>query len=216
MLYIKKLNSTNKRIGYNILPGSSNMFGQINPAKIPEVKCKMSIAAKRRLSSPEAREAIRVRMTGIKQSEESKAKISQSLVGRIITTEHREKISKALKGKKKKTKEHINKVAEALRGKHHSEEWKRRHSEIMSGRVRGAVSDDTKRKISEANKKYYSKHKNVASERMKKYYSTHRHPLTGTEFVWINNGLKNKRLPKGVAVPDGWSKGMIRYNVIIL
>lgn len=68
MLYIKKLHSTEKDIGYNILPGSSNMFGQVNPAKIPEVKCKMSIAAKRRLSSPAAREAIRIRMTGIKQS----------------------------------------------------------------------------------------------------------------------------------------------------
>lgn len=215
MLYIKKLHSTEKDIGYNILPGSSNMFGQVNPAKIPEVKCKMSIAAKRRLSSPAAREAIRIRMTGIKQSEESKAKKSQSLIGRIITAEHREKISKALRGKKK-TQEHINKVAEALRGKHHTEEWKRRHSEIMSGRVRGAMSDDTKRKISEANKKYYSKHKNVVSERMKKYYSTHPHPLTGTKFVWINNGLKNKRLPKGVPVPDGWFKGMIRTNVIIL
>lgn len=154
-------------------------------------------------------------MTGIKQSEESKAKKSQSLIGRIITAEHREKISKALRGKKK-TQEHINKVAEALRGKHHTEKWKRRHSEIMSGRVRGAMSDDTKRKISEANKKYYSKHKNVVSERMKKYYSTHPHPLTGTKFVWINNGLKNKRLPKGVPVPDGWFKGMIRTNVIIL
>lgn len=215
MLYIKKLRSADKRIGYNILPGSANKFGSGNPAKLPEIRRKMSLAAKQRLSSPEARAAIKRRMTGRKQSKDSKAKKSKALIGRIISAEHREKISRALKGKKK-TPEHVNKVAQALRGKHHSEEWKRRHSEMLTGRVRGALSDDVKRKISEANKKYYSTHKNVISERMKKYYSAHPHPLVGAQFSWINNGVNNKRLSKGTPIPDGWRKGMIRYNVIIL
>ena len=42
MLYIKKLRSTDKRIGYNILPGSANKFGSGSPMLIPEVALKQA------------------------------------------------------------------------------------------------------------------------------------------------------------------------------
>lgn len=42
MLYIKKLRSTDKRIGYNILPGSANRFGSGSPMLIPEVASKQA------------------------------------------------------------------------------------------------------------------------------------------------------------------------------
>jgi hypothetical protein len=47
MLYIKKLNSTNKRIGYNILSGTANKFGSGSPMLIPEVALKVSRSLKK-------------------------------------------------------------------------------------------------------------------------------------------------------------------------
>ena len=35
-IFILKFNSTNIEIGYNILTGTANKFGSINPSKIPE------------------------------------------------------------------------------------------------------------------------------------------------------------------------------------
>lgn len=40
--FIRKFCSTNPKIGYNILPGTSNGFGHVNPATLDSVKKKMS------------------------------------------------------------------------------------------------------------------------------------------------------------------------------
>lgn len=55
---------------------------------------------------------------GIKMSEETKQKIREANVGKIIPQEVRDKISKKLKNYKK-TEEHIKKVGEAQRGEKH-------------------------------------------------------------------------------------------------
>lgn len=105
LIMIRKYNSTNKSIGYNVLPGTANVFGSINPAHIPEVvekirkkkkgkwggkncywygrtlseetKKKLSEKAKKRLSDP-----TKAPMFGKRLSEEAKLKISKSRTGK--------------------------------------------------------------------------------------------------------------------------------------
>lgn len=105
LIMIRKYNSTNKSIGYNVLPGTANGFGSINPAHIPEVvekirkkkkgkwggkncywygrtlseetKKKLSEKAKKRLSDP-----TKAPMFGKRLSEEAKLKISKSRTGK--------------------------------------------------------------------------------------------------------------------------------------
>lgn len=68
-------------------------------------------------------------------SEETKEKLSAALKGRtvVFTDEHRNNISKALKGKKH-TKEHRDALSKALKGKSiHTDEWKKENSERTKG-----------------------------------------------------------------------------------
>ena len=121
---VRKYDSTNPDIGYNILPGTANKFGQVNPARIPEIqekikqkkagkyrgkncywfgkniseetKTKLSKKAKKRLSDPRNNP-----MYGRKQREETKKKISKSRMGKPspragvkLTEETKEKLRK--------------------------------------------------------------------------------------------------------------------------
>lgn len=121
---VRKYDSTNPDIGYNILPGTANKFGQVNPARIPEIqekikkkkagkyrgkncywfgkniseeaKTKLSKKAKKRLSDPRNNP-----MYGKKQRDETKKKISKSRMGKPspragvkLTEETREKLRK--------------------------------------------------------------------------------------------------------------------------
>lgn len=130
MIMIRKYNSTDKSIGYNVLPGTANEFGAINPTHIPEViekirkkkkgkwkgencywygktlseetKKKLSDGAKKRLSDP-----TKNGMFGKKHSEETKRKIAKKAKGRvgynsgkILTEETKEKLRKANLGKR--------------------------------------------------------------------------------------------------------------------
>ena len=71
------------------------------------------------------------------------------IVGWNHTDEAKEKISKALRGKKRAplSEEHKRKLSEAGRGRKHSEETKRRRSESKKGH---SVSEETRKKLSAA------------------------------------------------------------------
>ncbi len=56
MIYISKFKSTDISIGYNIMPGTVNGFGHINPAKLDSVKKKMSEAGKKRIPTKHSEE----------------------------------------------------------------------------------------------------------------------------------------------------------------
>lgn len=126
MIMIRKYNSTDKSIGYNVLPGTANEFGAVNPTHIPEVvekirkkkkdkwggencywygktlseetKKKLSDKAKKRLSDPRNNP-----MYGKKQSEEARRKIAEKAKGRVgynkgkrLSEETRKKISESV------------------------------------------------------------------------------------------------------------------------
>ncbi len=126
MIMIRKYNSTDKSIGYNVLPGTANEFGAVNPTHIPEVvekiknkkkdkwggkncywygktlseetKRKLSDKAKKRLSDPRNNP-----MYGKKQSEEARRKIAEKAKGRVgynkgkrLSEETRKKIGESV------------------------------------------------------------------------------------------------------------------------
>ncbi len=114
-----------------------------------------------------------IRIARAKQimSEATKKKISESCKGKIVSKETREKLSKAKKGKKlppmseeakkkisefqlgrKKSKTEIENIRKARLGTHHTEESKQKNRNSHLGKKRGPCSDETKKKISEANK----------------------------------------------------------------
>lgn len=134
-LYIKRYNSTDENIGYNILPGTANKFGSKNPMNIDgviekirekkrgkwggekcywygkhlseETKRKLSESAKKRLSDP-----TKNGMYGKKHSEETRRKIAQKALGRVgynrgkhLSEETRRKISESVSRFYRKKKE---------------------------------------------------------------------------------------------------------------
>ena len=73
-------------------------------------------------------------------------------------------------------------------GKKLSEETKRKISTAAKGRI---FSEDTKRKMSEARK-------------------GKKHPLFGTKFKWINDGIQNRRCPLDEDIPEGFVRGRLK------
>lgn len=119
--FIKKFDSTNIEIGYNILPGTANGFGHVNPSKIKSVRDKISNTVKQHhADNPDQARNHSKFMMGNKNnklgeqhhnfgkpwSEEAKLKLSNSLKGRTshnkgkpCSEETKRKISKSLKGR---------------------------------------------------------------------------------------------------------------------
>lgn len=146
-VFIKKYKSQDKSIGYNIAEGDV-LSSEHNPAKLPEVREKMSRAKKGRESS----------FKGKHLSSEAKRKISDKKRGRKMSESFREKMR--IIGKER---------GGFMSGKHHTEKTKERLSEIFSGKgnpmygvhLNGEKngmygkkqSEETKRKISESQKR---------------------------------------------------------------
>jgi len=93
---------------------------------------------------------------GIAHSEETIKKMKQSSVGknlgRILSEEHKERISISMKGKNKecKSEETKNKISEFFKGKSKSEETKNKIREFFKGKHR---TEETKNKIKESHLK---------------------------------------------------------------
>ena len=183
-VYIKKYHSQDPNIGYNIADGDVNS-SEYNPAKLPEVREKISETLKKKYECGEIDKekikhcGINHPMFGKHHSEESKNKNSESkkrsiallghpLSGTHCSSETKRKISESNKRYARTHREELSERAKKvialyghpMRGKHHSEE--------------------TKLKISEKAKK------------VKRGF-------------WINNGIENK-ICFG-EIPLGWIKG---------
>ena len=80
------------------------------------------------------------------------------------------------------------KMSKAMKGKHFSEETKRKMSKPLYGKH---LSEDHKRKISDSKK-------------------GEKHPLFGTKFKWINDGIQNRKCPLDEDIPEGFFRGMLK------
>lgn len=156
--------------GCNILPGTANKFGSINPSQLKSCKEKQSNSLKKWWNEhPEERIKLSERRKGVKSSKETKEKISNSLRGMFS-------------GEKN-----------PLWGKKASEETRKKMSIAQSRRKhRKPHTEETKKKIAQSRRKYVGCN----------------HPLYGSKFIWITNGVENKRF-QGVDIPDGWRRGKI-------
>ena len=86
----------------------------------------------------------------LEQSEETKRKISESIMGHAVSEETRRKLSKAHKGKSYGpiSEDHKRKLLEANIGRHHSEETRKKISDKHKG---SRHTDEWKEKMSERN-----------------------------------------------------------------
>lgn len=169
-VYIKKYKSQDKDIGYNIADGDI-LSSKCNPAKLPEVRKKISESAKERFKNPFNHPSL-----GRKNphTDEWKKKHSKMMIGRKHSEETKRKISDAQKGSKNH-----------MYGKHLSEETKKKLSLAFSGK----------------NNPMYGVR--ICGER---------HHFYGSKFVWINNGIVNKRGKINEPIPNGWVKGKIQKS----
>lgn len=134
-VYIRKEHAlkSEKMGGCNILPGTANGFGSINPSKIEGVQ-----------------ERIRSKKIGKYRGENS------PWYGKHLSEETKRKISE--KAKKRLSNPENN----GMYGKHHSEETRKKISEKAKGRIgnnRGKhLSEETKEKLRKASLKYFETH----------------------------------------------------------
>ena len=142
-VYIKKYHSQDPTIGYNIADGDVNS-SEYNPAKLPEVREKIRMAAKGRKVSNETKKKMSESSPRRKWTEEQKRDLSEKLTGRKFTEEHKKKLSEAKLGKsgelsnswgrkwteeqKKKSSESHKGQISAMKGRHHSEESRKKMS----------------------------------------------------------------------------------------
>jgi group I intron endonuclease len=151
--WISLFNSTDNKIGYNILSGGLGSRGfKQSPEVIEKIKeNNNSDEFKKIMASPEVSSKISEgqlkseRKKELHASAEYREKMSKSLKGRIITDEHRKKISDSLKGRKK-TEEHIKNLSDSLKN---SEKLKGennpfyglKHSEEAIGKIRESIKN---------------------------------------------------------------------------
>ena len=152
---------------FNIMPNARSASG----FKLSEeARRKISEANSRRPISEETKEKMRVANTGKHHTEESRSKMSVARKGRKFTAEHRAKISEALMGRSFSA-EHRESLRATRKDRVVTEETKRRMSEAKKGEqnafygrkhteetkmkiayAASHISDETRRKISEAAK----------------------------------------------------------------
>ena len=196
--WIDKFNSRNQDIGYNVSPG-----GESWPIMTDEIKQKLSIAHKGMVISEETRKKISKANTGHKHSEETRRKISQSNLGKV-------------KGR-----------VSTFKGHHHTEETKELLSKLHKGKSRMPHSEETKRKMSDIatlNNPFKGKHH--TQETKEKLSKALKGKKLSKEVIdkmkkskigkiWINNGSYQTYIyPEEFDKyeKEGFSKGMIKQK----
>lgn len=143
--FIAKYKSNQREYGYNIASG-----GEINSGYI---------------LSDEAKKQISERNMGHPCAQETREKIRQKKLNYKFTDEHCKHISESHMGMSPWNKgkhfsdESRQKMSESAKNRKMSEEAKDKIRQYQKGRKKGPMSEETKRKISEAVKKQWSEHK---------------------------------------------------------
>lgn len=111
----------------------------------------------------ETRQRMRIAQTGRTQSPEARRKVSEAQRGKKESEETRRKNGLARKGKipwmkgKHHTEEANQKNREAHLGKQQSEEANKKRSLALKGKPKKPISDETRRKMSEAQKRRFAR-----------------------------------------------------------
>ncbi len=138
---------------------------------------------------------------------EVREKIRKAARGKTFSEETRKKISDKNKGKKRslETCLKISKNNVGFRGKKHTIESKEKMSKSLKGRI---FSEEHCKKISESliGKNNWSRGKKRREHSIR--MSGKNNPMYGSTFMWITNGIENKRF-NGSKIPVGWYKGKI-------
>lgn len=93
------------------------------------------------------------RLHNVNKSEDTRIKMSESLKGHKCSKEVRIKISEANKGKIRSENQRKN-ISESLKGRKLSDEHRRKIGEASKGRKLKPFSEEQRRKLSEARKRY--------------------------------------------------------------
>lgn len=171
---------------FNICPLAGRTSGVIKTLetcrKISDAKKGKCSPRKGQKQSQATKDKLRILNTGKIMSEEIKNKISKSLIGRVFTKDHCNKISEGSKGKAK-TAQHIenNRLAQPFLGK-----------------KKGPMSDENKKKVSEARKGKPHPHKGWPQSEYSKKKSIESHK---GQIPW-NKGKKTNQ--------KAWNKGLTK------
>lgn len=200
--YIKRYNSQNMEIGYNIADGDVNS----------------------KLGNPMNSPVILAKVRGRKRTLEQRKRMSEANKGRIISEEQKRKVSEKLKGIKH-TEKHNQKVSEALKchigsflGRKHTEETKRLISRKNSGK---RISEEQKERlrIAHLGKKHTKEHREHISRSNlgkhnhdQKWVDDMRRNNIGAKM--ITNGLRCTYLYPGQELPEGWKFGILKRRVV--
>ena len=151
---IKKYNTMNPKIGYNLKSGGKRpKCSEETKQRMRDVHKNRPEEEKKRLREEEskARMGKNNNFFGKHHSKESKQKISNSQKGKHPSEETRRKMSKAKMGRK-----HSEETKQKMRGRKLSKEHIKKISDSKKGIPR---SEETKRKVSKGLKKYFKKKK---------------------------------------------------------
>jgi hypothetical protein len=161
-----KYSRANKKEGrnphwHNIVTKANYKIEILNDGISWEEACEEEILLIKNYGRRDLNEGMLVNMTnggdgakGIIFSKESKQKMSESQMGKIISEKTKQKLRDIKKGKKMKplSKSHRKKISESNKGKILSNEHRQKISEIKKGKKRPSFSEQTKRKMSDAKK----------------------------------------------------------------
>lgn len=156
----------------NIVPCGTggNIYTNMSPTKLKQVKEKISKSSKGRIVSDKTREKCRLINLGRVRSEEFKLKVSKSKIGKKLSKETRVKMSESHKGVNF-SEEHCKSISDSLKGRKFTDEHKNK------------LSDVAKKKIGNKNPNY----KQLTEESELFILSNIDKPV-----YWIKNNLKEK------------------------
>lgn len=108
---------------------------------------------------------------------------------------------------------HTRNKTEEVKEKLYNENVRKKISNTLSGRKTKPCSEETKRKIAEAQIGKVITYGKQISNTLKEYYKTHEHPMKGKVGsergkTWFTNGIRNTR---AFECPDGFWKGFTRF-----
>ena len=165
--YVKELEpkaiiafNTKKPNGYNLTDGGD---GTVGYKMSDETKALIAEKTRTRMQNPESILLLRNANLGKQQSAETNKKkgrpgVPSGMLGKTHSEETRQRISQSLVGNAHTkghtlSDEHKRKVSEAMKGRQFSEETRKKMSLASKGRI---ISEETRRKISIARRKYHA------------------------------------------------------------